>query len=296
MKDKNLIRRLIALGVVFLIVFFCSYGLSYSSTLKKLRAQDANDPSTHEEPQTQQGQEETTTQTAESSPLNPVPVGGKNAYSFPPSPVPDSHVIYLTFDDGPCENTSRLLDILKKYNVKATFFCTAMYPEYLDIITREANEGHSVAVHTYSHVYSRLYASVDAFWSDFNKMQSVIQEKTGSTTLLCRFPGGSSNTISRKYNSGIMTTLAGQMEQKGYVYFDWNVDSNDAGTAKSKEQVLQNCKDGVSEMHKSVLLCHDLKAYTVSAMDEFIPWALENGYVFLPLSTDSFNAHHGILN
>lgn len=203
--------------------------------------------------------------------------------------------IYLTFDDGPYKYTEKLLDLLKQYDAKVTFFTTSAYPEYADLLTREAEEGHTVAVHTYSHKYKEIYKSSTAFWNDFNAQNKVVAEKTGKEATIFRFPGGSSNTVSA-YNPGIMTTLAQQSKAKGLTYFDWNVASGDASNTSNMESVLKNCKSGVQNIENPVILCHDVKDYTVTAMESFIPWAIENGYTFLPLTADSPNAHHKINN
>ena len=205
-------------------------------------------------------------------------------------------IIYLTFDDGPGPYTEELLDTLKKYNVRATFFVTHGFPKYEDMIAKEAAAGHTVAVHTYTHRYEDIYASTDAYWSDFNRMNDIIESQTGKRSTLFRFPGGSSNTVSANYSQGIMTKLTKQAGEKGYTYFDWNVSSGDAGGTSSPSGVYDNCVAGVSSHDKSVILCHDIKSYTVEAMDDFIEWALKEGYTFLPLSSYSPTAHHGVNN
>ena len=209
---------------------------------------------------------------------------------------PDGKVIYLTFDDGPGPYTDELLSILDKYNVKATFFVTGMYPGSAGCIAREAKAGHSVAVHTWSHDYASIYQSADAYWKDFEKARDLIRDQTGKETTLFRFPGGSSNTISQDYCQGVMTELTAQAEKKGYTWFDWNVDCNDAGGTLSAAGVLANIQNGVAGHSRSVVLCHDVKSYTVKAMDQVIPWALKNGYTFLPLTPYSETAHHGVNN
>ncbi len=205
-------------------------------------------------------------------------------------------VIYLTFDDGPGPHTNRLLDILDKYNVKATFFVTGAMPGYADCMTREAAAGHAMAVHTYTHDYARIYASTGAFWADQERIQTLLEQKTGSRTRLMRFPGGSSNQVSRNYSRGIMTTLARQTAERGMVYFDWNVASGDAGATTDSGQVYRNIINGVSGKTEAVVLCHDSKGYTVDAMERVIKWGLENGYAFMPLTESSPTAHHPIAN
>lgn len=202
-------------------------------------------------------------------------------------------VIYLTFDDGPGPETPRLLDILKKYNVQATFF--VVNTRYISTIERTAREGHTVAIHTATHKFHEVYASEEAYFSDLYKMQDVIQNYTGQTPMLLRFPGGSSNTISR-FNKGIMTKLTKSVEEKGFCYFDWNVDSDDAGRARSAEEVYSNVVSGIGQKKKSVVLMHDIKSYTIDAIEEIIVWGLDNGYTFLPLSADSPGCHHSVQN
>lgn len=209
--------------------------------------------------------------------------------------VPTDKVIYLTFDDGPSAYTQQLLDVLEKYNVKATFFTTHAFPEYEDMIGKEYKAGHSVAIHSYTHDYNKIYASTDAYWEDLQAMQDVIVAQTGQETKLVRFPGGSSNTVS-DFNPGIMTTLAQQLHDKGYEYFDWNVSSGDAGETTSTDQVVENVISGIQNCSVSVVLQHDSKDYSVAAVERIIQWGQENGYTFLPLRLDSPNAHHTINN
>ncbi|MBR2545063.1 MAG: polysaccharide deacetylase, partial [Erysipelotrichaceae bacterium] len=205
-------------------------------------------------------------------------------------------VVYLTFDDGPSGYTPRLLDILDKYNVKATFFVTNAFPGSVYNIKRAYESGHTIAVHSYTHNYAQIYSSDDAYWADFEAMEDVIVAQTGHRTNLFRFPGGSSNTVSRNYSYGIMSRLTDQAYQKGYVYFDWNVASGDAGETTSSSVVYQNIIDGVSRMNTSVVLCHDSKGYTVDAIEDVIIWCLDHGYTLLPLDANSFTAHHGVNN
>lgn len=204
-------------------------------------------------------------------------------------------VVYLTFDDGPSAYTSDLLDILKKYNVKATFFIVGT-SRYLSILPRMEEEGHKVAAHTYNHEYSQCYSSVDAYFEDLDKVQSKIEEQIGHRTELIRFPGGSSNTVSKKYCSGIMTELSTEVENRGYTYFDWNVSSGDAGETTETNVVVSNVKSGIESCNVAVVLQHDVKSYSVAGVEEIIKWGLDKGYVFLPLTEKSFAAHHKINN
>lgn len=205
-------------------------------------------------------------------------------------------VIYLTFDDGPGQYTQQLLDILAKHNVKATFFVTNQYPAYQGMIAREAQAGHTVAIHTYSHDYAQIYKSDTAYWDDFEKMEDVIQKQTGVRTNMFRFPGGSSNTISANYCKGIMSTLTREADEKGYIYVDWNLTSGDAGETTDSAVIRDNIERIVQQQKVSVILCHDIHPFTVNAMDETITWCLEHGYTFLPLTDSSPVCHHHVNN
>ena len=206
---------------------------------------------------------------------------------------PKGKTIYLTFDDGPGPDTGRLLDILKRYNVPATFFVVDTgYPE---LLRRIVYEGHSIGVHTCSHRYGQIYSGVDAYFEDVFAMQQVIQDATGVETWLLRFPGGSSNTISRG-QPGLMTYLTQAVEDCGFAYFDWNVDSDDAGGARTADAVYENVVRGIQENTYSVVLQHDIHSCSVDAVERIIRWGLDNGYQFLPLQTDSPVVHHGVQN
>lgn len=205
----------------------------------------------------------------------------------------DGKVIYLTFDDGPGKYTGQLLDVLAKYQVKATFF--VVDSGYGDTMDRIVSEGHSIGIHSATHEYRSIYASEEAFFADLEKMQGIIRSNTGVTTYLMRFPGGSSNTVS-SFNPGIMTRLTAAVEERGYRYFDWNVSSGDAGGTTSTDQVFQNVIDGIQKRNTSIVLQHDTKSYSVAAVEKIIQWGLENGYTFLPLDMSSPTAHHGVNN
>jgi peptidoglycan/xylan/chitin deacetylase (PgdA/CDA1 family) len=208
---------------------------------------------------------------------------------------PGDKVVYLTFDDGPGAYTQELLDVLEEYNVKATFFVTNSNPQYQDMIAKEAAAGHTVGIHSYSHNYNTVYVSEDAYFADLGQMQEIVEAETGCKTSLIRFPGGSSNTVS-SYNPGIMTALTEDVEDMGYQYFDWNVSSGDAGETTDTETVAQNVISGMQQHKVSVVLQHDIKSFSVDAVEEILAWGIENGYTFLPLTESSPTAHHGVNN
>jgi len=207
-----------------------------------------------------------------------------------------SGTIYLTFDDGPGVYTAELLDILAHYNVKATFFVTGAGPD--EILLREFQEGHAIGVHTASHRYDYIYRNTGNFWADFNEILGRIERVTGESTRLARFPGGSSNTVSRNYDGGtkIMSVLAGEMTERGFSYFDWNVDSKDAGAARTAEEGFRNVVEKLKVGGDSVVLQHDIKKYSVEAVPMIIEYGLSNGFRFEKLTTDSYSARHRINN
>lgn len=208
--------------------------------------------------------------------------------------VSTGKVIYLTFDDGPSDYTDELLDILAKYNVKATFF--VVNTGAIAITGRMAAEGHTVAIHSATHNYSYIYANEDNYYADLHKMQSIIEQYTGQTSYLVRFPGGSSNTVSRRYNKGIMSRLTVSLKENGYKYFDWNVDSNDAGGASTSDEVFRNVVNGISGKKTAIVLQHDTQLFSVNAVERIIIWGLANGYTFLPLTSGSPTCAHGLAN
>ena len=205
-------------------------------------------------------------------------------------------IVYLTFDDGPSEYTSKLLDILKKYDVKVTFFVTGYGSDA--IIKREFNEGHTVALHSMSHDYAKIYRNEKAYFDDLNLVKARVERITGTAPTIIRFPGGSSNTVSRRYDGGthIMSLLTRRVEEEGYHYFDWNVASGDAGETTSTEVVYKNVTNGMRTHDVSVILQHDTKNFSINAVERIIQFGLENGYTFKALDENSFGAHHGVNN
>lgn len=196
------------------------------------------------------------------------------------TPVPGDKVIYLTFDDGPCAYTARLLDILDRYNVKATFFVTGANPKYYHLIGEAHRRGHTIAIHTYSHKYNEMYSSVEGYLADYNRIKDIVVQQTGVEPWLFRFPGGTSNTVSRRYCPGIMTALAQLMTSNGYTYCDWNVSSGDAGGVTTEQGVINNVINGCASKGTSIVLQHDIKNYSIDAVDDIIEWGLANGYSF----------------
>ena len=191
----------------------------------------------------------------------------------------NANTIYLTFDDGPRDGTTDvILDILKEKGVKATFFVTTNGSDSL--IKRIVDEGHSIGIHTSSHRYDIIYASVDNYFNDLDAVKNRIYNITGIDTKLIRFPGGSSNTVSKKYSEGIMSTLTRDVLNKGYQYYDWNIDSGDASFATSPSKLYNSVVNSISHDKYNVILLHDTKTYTRDALSKIIDYCLNNGYRF----------------
>ena len=201
-------------------------------------------------------------------------------------------IIYLTFDDGPKEGTTNvILDILKEEGVKATFFVTNNGPDYL--IQREYNEGHTVGLHTASHNYSIVYKSVDSYYNDLTSVQNRVKRLTGYTSKIIRFPGGSSNTVSKNYSKGIMTILTKDVVNKGYRYYDWNIDSDDAGGTNTSSGVYNNVVKYLNKNRSNMILMHDIKPHTKDALRSIIRYGKNNGYTFekITMSTPMITHH-----
>ena len=204
--------------------------------------------------------------------------------------------VYLTFDDGPSQNTAKILDILKKEGVKATFFVTGNGQNYNYLITRAAKEGHTVALHTYTHQYS-IYRSKETYFADLQKISNMVESLTGKKSMFIRFPGGSSNTVSRQYCSGIMTDLVAEITRRGYTYYDWNCSSGDAeGNTMPKDYIIRNACSGKGDNIN--ILFHDsaVKTTTVQALPAVIEYYKKLGYSFQKVQNGCFAPHHGINN
>ena len=207
-------------------------------------------------------------------------------------------IIYLTFDDGPGKGTRTVLNALDKYNVKATFFVTAQFSNsYLKLIGEEYSKGHAVGVHTLTHKWS-VYDSLEAYVDDFNAMNEIIKEQTGSYTKIFRFPGGSGNTVSKSHKTGVVTEIANYMTEKGYVYYDWNLSSGDASSGKlTSEKIINNVLNHVDNCsYHCVILFHDYKSQTANAIEPIVKELVNRGYDFGVLTEDGPTVHAKIKN
>jgi len=194
--------------------------------------------------------------------------------------------IYLTFDDGPNSGTTNvILDILREEGVLATFFVTNKGPD--ELIKREYDEGHTVALHTASHDYTIVYASADSYFDDLYSVQDRVKRITGYESKIIRFPGGSSNTVSRKYTPGIMSYLTEEVLNRGFKYYDWNISSGDAGNTTDPEIVYSNVVNSLRHDRINMVLMHDIKPYTRDALRRIIRYGKDNGYTFEKITMDT---------
>lgn len=200
--------------------------------------------------------------------------------------------VYLTFDDGPSQQTERILDILKKENVKATFFVIGHTDAFSKkMYQRMVNEGHTLGMHSYSHIYSEIYSSKKSFEKDLNKLQNYLKDVTGVTSLYYRFPGGSSY-------SGIPSPVQEFIQilnDKGISYMDWNVvDGSNTGTKITKDELVQNVRNDVSAFSTSIVQLHDSsdKKVTADALEDLILQLKEQGYELLPIDNETRPVRH----
>lgn len=201
--------------------------------------------------------------------------------------------VYLTFDDGPSGNTGEILDILAEYDVKATFFVVGKEEErYQPLYKRIVDEGHTLAMHSYSHKYNEIYQSKESYVEDLTKLQEFLYDTTGVWCRYCRFPGGSSNTVSRVD----MHELIAYLEEQDMSYFDWNVSSGDATSAYiSPEAIIRNSTARLQEFPEAIILMHDAsdKDSTVKALPGLIEriQAMEDTKI-VPITDDTEAIHH----
>ncbi len=201
--------------------------------------------------------------------------------------------VYLTFDDGPSSNTGKILDILAEYDVKATFFVVGKEDEkYKALYNRIVEEGHTLGMHSYSHKYDEIYQSVDSYAQDLSKLQEFLYDTTGVWCRYCRFPGGSSNTVSRVD----MKELIAYLDEQDITYFDWNIASGDASSSYiSADAILYNCIQQIPKFDECIILMHDAsnKSTTVQALPALIEkiQAMEDTMI-VPITEDTELIQH----
>lgn len=193
---------------------------------------------------------------------------------------------YLTFDDGPTAQTGEILDILKENNVKATFFVVGKDESYYDMYRRIVEEGHTLALHSYTHDYNTIYASKDNFVNDIEELRNLLYDVTGVTCNYYRFPGGSSNTVTNVPIEDLIEYL----DEEGIVYFDWNALNNDAVMdGQSPEQLVSNILKDALAHDDTIILMHDIECRheTVESLQMLIDRLREEGYELLPIDEDT---------
>jgi peptidoglycan/xylan/chitin deacetylase (PgdA/CDA1 family) len=194
--------------------------------------------------------------------------------------------VYLTFDDGPSSYTNEILDILKEYDVNATFFVIGRTDiESKEIYQRIVDEGHTLGMHSYSHVYKKIYNSVEDFDKDFTKLWKLLYDTTGYKPSIYRFPGGSDNLV----NKNGMEDFIRYLKDSNIVYFDWNVLNGDAtGVNYTKEQLIRNVINGVKQKDTSIVLMHDslAKKTTIQSLRGLLDQLVSGDAQILPLNED----------
>lgn len=196
---------------------------------------------------------------------------------------------YITFDDGPSANTEKILKILKEHNVKATFFVdgtAAGNKQMMGLYKEITDDGHTIAMHSYSHDYKTLYASAESFEDDLDKIHSLIYNETGVDSKIYRFPGGSGNTVSR-LDIGIYAAV---LHRHGYEYWDWNVYPGDPdGKKLSADQIAENVLDDIDSYRTAEILLHDTgtKNTTVEALPAIIEGLLDRNIRILPMDENT---------
>lgn len=191
---------------------------------------------------------------------------------------------YLTFDDGPSPLTLKILDLLDEHDIKATFFVTYKDDDLsLSIYKEIVNRGHTIGIHTASHVYDEIYDSVDAYLDDFNKIYTHIYDVTGVKTDVIRFPGGSINS----YNTNIYKEIIAEMLRRGFTYYDWNVDTGDGFKGSTKSSIIETVKNRIVHYDRIIVLMHDSqsKQNTYQALPTIINHLNENNYSFEKLDS-----------
>jgi peptidoglycan/xylan/chitin deacetylase (PgdA/CDA1 family) len=205
--------------------------------------------------------------------------------------------VYLTFDDGPSLNTASVLDTLADYGVKATFFVVKRSSRYNDYLVRTALEGHTIGLHTYSHDYDQIYASLNAYLTDLQRISDHVYALTGIRSMILRFPGGSSNRIS-DFNPGIMTKVTAKVNELGYHYFDWNVSSGDGVSTNPATLIVERTLNHIKRGKVNVVLLHDGggSAETADALPQILDYLVSINALILPITMDTPVVQHTVQN
>jgi peptidoglycan/xylan/chitin deacetylase (PgdA/CDA1 family) len=195
--------------------------------------------------------------------------------------TPLQPTVYLTFDDGPSIQTPKILDILQKEGIKASFFVLGiMAEEHPEWVKRVVNEGHALGNHTYNHNYKKLYGDAGEFWRQIQLTEKILYSICGLKPELVRAPGGTYTNFNAFYYY--------DMDEAGYTVMDWNMDSADSTRANiSAREIVDKVKQSTLK-HDVNLLMHDGSGHgqTVQALPEIIQYFKKRGYAFAPLTSN----------
>jgi peptidoglycan/xylan/chitin deacetylase (PgdA/CDA1 family) len=201
-------------------------------------------------------------------------------YALPETMEEEKKIAYLTFDDGPSSNTFEILDVLEEMDVKATFFIvgSSIDEEGEVCLKRMVNEGHTIGIHTYSHLCSEIYCSIERYLDDFNRVYQQVYEITGERVNIYRFPWGSNNG----YSKGIKDSLITEMERRGFTCYDWNVDANDSVGKPTYYSIQKNIEKDIKNQKYPIILMHDsvINDLTVRSLPGIINMISDKGYEF----------------
>lgn len=206
-------------------------------------------------------------------------------------------IAYLTFDDGPTSLTPKVLDVLKEYNVHATFFVNGVKVKgNQEILKRMVEEGHTIGNHTTTHKYETLYKALDNLKAEILDTNNRVYEATGYTVKAFRFPGGSSNTqfMTHSPNTPLNDWLR-LVHELGMEYYDWNVSSLDAsGTYKTADQIYNAVINGAKNKNQITVLMHDVpnNQTTLEALPRMIEKLLAEGYSIEAITPNSKPIQH----
>lgn len=256
----------------------------------QLLAMKSNSSSTVSSTKKPSSQSKSSTPTNNSKPTTTV----SNKPSTPNKSIPSGpKVAYLTFDDGPSVNTVKILDTLKRNGIKGTFFVNGKDTTQANsLYKRIVNEGHAIGNHIYSHDYRVIYKNKAAFMKSLTQLETHVQKQTGVKMNIVRYPGGSNNQVSWKYGGKSLTReIAKELSAKGYVYFDWNVDSTDASVNKqSKQKIVSSVLNNAKGKSTIIVLMHDssVKTTTAEALPEIIEGLKKQGYSFDKITTNTY--------
>lgn len=191
---------------------------------------------------------------------------------------------YLTFDDGPSDNTRKILEVLKEKKAVATFFLIGkeITPEREDIVKQTVKQGNAVGVHTYCHEKNKLYCNAESFFDDFNMASDSIKKVTGKEPVLHRFPWGSNNG----YVCSYVDSLHEKLQEEGIKSYDWNVSGEDSiGGTVAQSTIFQNVKKDLTRYDEPIILLHDSATMdnTAAVLDQIIDYIRSQGYEFATL-------------